>query len=140
MRSQRRTVSESKHLAVRSEIERCVARGAVSSAAGVAREAGVTEPFLYRHEAQPCALCSDIFGGGPVSFYRARMAAITAARDEAVADDGARTAASLRAELANAHGTIQRLRHQVRPLERRLAIAEGAAVEAALGEAGPLGH
>jgi len=134
MRQQRGTVSEDKHLAVRTAVSRCVSRGLVESAAGIARSAQVSETFFYRHESQPCDLCQQVFGSGPVSYYRAQMAQLGRARDDAADREGRVTAASTQADLANAKATIQRLRLQVRALERRLGTQEGARAQGDLSE------
>lgn len=76
MLRQRRTQSEVKHRAVRTAIDACVARGTTDSAAGITRKAAVTETFLYRHESEPCALCAQVFGMGPVQYLRTHMARI----------------------------------------------------------------
>jgi hypothetical protein len=134
MRQQRRTVSEDKHRAVRTAVERCVAQGRVMSAAAVARASEVTETFLYRHEAEPCSLCLTAFGGGPVTFYRSRMAAIAGARETAADSEGRLSAASAQAELANARASNQRLRRQVQALERRMGEVAGAQAQDGLSE------
>jgi uncharacterized coiled-coil protein SlyX len=134
LRQQRRTESEHKHLAVKTAVVRCVARGLTESAAGVARAAGTTETFLYRHESQPCALCDEIFGGGPVSYYRAQMALIADSRDAGAERQGRVSAATLQAELANSRALAQRLRQQVHALEGRLGEVIGAQAQGGLPE------
>lgn len=120
IRRHRAAVSADKHRAVRTAVDRCVARGRVIPAATLARDAGVTETFLYRHEAQPCPLCENTFGGGPINYFRSRMQSIAEARDSGVTREGLVTTASLRADLANQRAANQRLRQQIRALEHRL--------------------
>lgn len=134
MRRQRHTQSEAKHHAVRTSVDTCVTRGLPESAAGIARDAGTTETFLYRHEARPCAICDDVFGSGPVSYYRVQMRRITDSRDQRSERDGRVTAATAQADLANTRAANQRLRQQVRALERRLGEVTGEQVEAGLPE------
>ena len=112
--------SELKHQAVKTAVLQCVRNGIPRSVAGIARDAHTTETFLYRHEAHPCELCSDLFGSGPVSFYRAQMAIINSARELSAESDGRLTAAAIQAELANTKAANQRLHQQIRALERRL--------------------
>lgn len=120
MRRHRAAVSADKHRAVRTAVDRCVARGQVIPAATLARDAGVTETFLYRHEAQPCPLCEDTFGGGPINYFRSRMQSIAEERDSGVTREGLVMTASLRADVANQRAANQRLRQQIRALEHRL--------------------
>ena len=120
MLRRRHTESELKHQAVKTAVQQCVRGGVPRSVAGIARDAHTTETFLYRHEAHPCELCSDLFGSGPVSFYRAQMAIINSARDRSAESDGRLTTAAIQAELANTKAANQRLRQQIRALERRL--------------------
>jgi len=120
MLRQRHTESELKHQAVKTAVLQCVRNGIPRSVAGIARDAHTTETFLYRHEAHPCELCSDLFGSGPVSFYRAQMAIINSARELSAESDGRLTAAAIQAELANTKAANQRLHQQIRALERRL--------------------
>jgi len=120
MLRRRHTESELKHQAVKTAVQQCVRGGVPRSVAGIARDAHTTETFLYRHEAHPCELCSDLFGSGPVSFYRAQMAIINSARELSAESDGRLTAAAIQAELANTKAANQRLRQQIRALERRL--------------------
>jgi len=120
MLRRRHTESELKHQAVKTAVQQCVRGGIPRSVAGIARDAHTTETFLYRHEAHPCELCSDLFGSGPVSFYRAQMAIINSARDRSAESDGRLTAAAIQAELANTKAANQRLHQQIRALERRL--------------------
>jgi len=137
MRIKRASVSDAKHRAVRAAVDRQVTRGQTASAAAVARAADVTESFLYRHEASPCRLCLDHFGAGPVSYHRQQMQLIIEAADGRAEQDARASVASLRADLANAKATNQRLRKQVAALERRLGQTFGAGhqheIQAALG-------
>lgn len=134
LRHQRRTHSEHKHRAVKAAVADCVARGQPESAAAIARAAETTETFLYRHEAQPCALCDQVFGAGPVSYYRAQMALIADSRSATAERQGRVTAATTQAELANCRATTQRLRQQVHALERRLGELVGARAQGNLPE------
>lgn len=134
LRQQRRTHSEHKHLAVKAAVTNCVVRGQPESAAAIARAAETTETFLYRHEAQPCALCDQVFGAGPVSYYRAQMARIADSRAAPAERQGRVTAATTQAELANCRATTQRLRQQVRALERRLGELVGERSQGSLPE------
>lgn len=120
MLRQRHTESELKHQAVKTAVLRCVRSGVPRSVAGISRDANTTETFLYRHEAHPCALCGDLFGGGPVSYYRTQMAILNSARERSAEAEGRVTAAALRADLANTKAANQRLHQQIRALERRL--------------------
>ena len=120
MLRQRHTESELKHQAVKTAVLRCVRSGVPRSVAGISRDAHTTETFLYRHENHPCALCDDLFGGGPVSYYRTQMAVLNSARERSAEADGRVTAAALRADLANTKAANERLRQQLRALERRL--------------------
>ena len=120
MLRRRHTESELKHQAVKTAVQQCVRGGVPRSVAGIARDAHTTETFLYRHEAHPCELCSDLFGSGPVSFYRAQMAIINSARERSAESDGRLTTIAIQAELANTKAANQRLRQQIRALERRL--------------------
>ena len=120
MLRQRHTESELKHQAVKTAVLRCVRSGVPRSVAGISRDARTTETFLYRHEAHPCALCEDLFGGGPVSYYRTQMSVLNSARERLAESDGRVTAAATQAELANTKAANQRLRQQIRALERRL--------------------
>jgi len=120
MLRRRHSESELKHQAVKTAVLQCVRNGIPRSVAGIARDAHTTETFLYRHEAHPCELCSDLFGSGPVSFYRAQMAIINSARELSAESDGRLTAAAIQAELANTKAANQRLHQQIRALERRL--------------------
>jgi chromosome segregation ATPase len=61
-----------------------------------------------------------LFGSGPVSFYRAQMAIINSARERSAESDGRLTTIAIQAELANTKAANQRLRQQIRALERRL--------------------
>lgn len=134
IRRHRRTVSEDKHKAVRTVVQRCVTRGVAISAAAIAREAGVTETFLYRHESVPCPLCSTTFGAGPISYYRIQISHIAEARDARAERDGKFTAASTQAELANCRAANQRLRRQIRVLESRLGELVGTQSQADMTE------
>jgi hypothetical protein len=134
MRQHRRTVSEDKHKAVRATVQRCVISGVVISAAALARQAGVTETFLYRHDAQPCGVCHSTLGAGPISYYRAQIEHIADARDTRDERDGRLTAASTQAELANYRATNQRLRRQIHALETRLGEHLGTQSQASMSE------
>jgi len=126
MLRQRHTESELKHHAVKTAVQQCVRGGIPRSVAGIARDAHTTETFLYRHEAHPCEFCSDLFASGPVSYYRTQMAILNSARERSAESDGRVTAAAIQAELANTKAANQRLRHQIRALERRLGELLGA--------------
>lgn len=126
MLRQRHTESELKHQAVKTAVLRCVRSGVPRSVAGISRDANTTETFLYRHEAHPCALCGDLFGGGPVSYYRTQMAILNSTRERSAEADGRVTAAALRADLANTKAANQRLHQQIHALERRLGELIGA--------------
>jgi uncharacterized coiled-coil protein SlyX len=120
MLRQRHTESELKHQAVKTAVLRRVRSGVPRSVAGTSRNAHTTETFLYRHENHPCALCEGLFGGGPVSYYRAQMSVLNSTRERSAETDGRVTAAALRADLANSKAANERLRQQLRTLERRL--------------------
>lgn len=134
----RRTQSEAKHRAVRTAIDACVARGTTDSAAGIARKAAVTETFLYRHDSEPCALCAQVFGMGPVGYLRTHMARILDSRDAHAQEQGLVTAATTRADLANSRAANHRLQQRVQALERRLGEVLGHAVQHSLPELGRL--
>lgn len=138
MLRQRRTQSETKHRAVRTAIDACVARGTTDSAAGIARKAAVTETFLYRHESEPCALCAQMFGMGPVGYLRTQMARILDSRDAHAQEQGLVTAATTRADLANSRAANHRLQQRLQALERRLGEVLGHAVQDSLAERGRL--
>ena len=123
---QRHTESELKHQAVKTAVLRYVRSGVPRSVAGISRDAHTTETFLYRHENHPCALCDDLFGGGPVSYYRTQMAVLSSVRERSAEADGRVTAAALRADLANTKAANERLRQRLRLLERRLGELIGA--------------
>lgn len=129
MLRQRRTQSEAKHRAVRTAIDACVARGTTDSAASIARKAAVTETFLYRHESEPCTLCAQVFGMGPVGYLRTQMARILDSRDARTQAQGLVTAATTRADLANSRATNRRLQQRLQALERRLGEVLGHAVQ-----------
>jgi len=120
MLRQRHTESELKHQAVKTAVLRCLRSGVPRSVAGISRDAQTTETFLYRHEAHPCALCDDLFGGGPVSYYRTQMVVLNSTRERSAEADGRVTAATLRADLANTKAGNERLRQRLRALEKRL--------------------
>jgi hypothetical protein len=134
MLRQRRTQSEAKHRAVRTAIDACVARGSTDSAAGIARKAAVTETFLYRHESEPCALCAQVFGMGPLEYLRTHMARVLDSRDAHAQEQGLVTAASTRADLANSRAANHRLQQRLQALERRLGEVLGQAVQDNLPE------
>lgn len=134
MLRQRHTESELKHQAVKTAVLRCVRSGVPRSVAGISRDANTTETFLYRHEAHPCALCGDLFGGGPVSYYRTQMSVLNSARERSAEADGRVTAGALRADLANTKAANQRLRQQLRALERRLGEVIGTNADKSLSE------
>ncbi|MDE3207195.1 MAG: hypothetical protein KGQ66_23570 [Acidobacteriota bacterium] len=140
IRAQRQSVSKAKHLALRVAINSCRDNGVVLSAAAITRMAGVTEPFLYRHESEPCQICDEVFGGGPVTYLRSQMTSGSATRAAMAVHEARPTAESLQAELANAKGTIRRLRRQIAALERRLGELDGAQVESNLTETLRLGQ
>ncbi len=134
MLRQRHTESELKHQAVKTAVLRCVRSGVPRSVAGISRDAHTTETFLYRHETHPCALCEDLFGGGPVSYYRSQMSALNSARERSAEADGRVTAAALRADLANTKAANQRLLQQLRALERRLGEVLGTNADNSMSE------
>lgn len=134
----RRTQSEAKHRAVRIAIDACVARGTTDSAAGIARKAAVTETFLYRHEAEPCILCAQVFGMGPVDYLRTQMRHIADSREAHVQEEGRVTAATIRADLANSRAANRRLQQRLQSLERRLGEVLGHAFQNNLSELGRL--
>ena len=134
MLRQRHTESELKHQAVKTAVLRCVRSGVPRSVAGISRDAHTTETFLYRHENHPCALCDDLFGGGPVSYYRTQMSVLDSARERSAESDGRVTAATLRADLANTKAANERLRQRLRALERRLGEFIGMNVENSTSE------
>lgn len=138
MLRQRRTQSEVKHRAVRTAIDACVARGTTDSAAGIARKAAVTETFLYRHESEPCALCAQVFGMGPVQYLRTHMARILDSKQAHTQEQGLVTAATARADLANSWAANHRLQRRLQALERRLGEVLGCAVQDHLPELGCL--
>lgn len=132
MQAARRTASFAKHQAVRSAMERSVARAESSSAAGIARSAGVAETFLYRHQKQDCELCREVFGSGPLTFYRHAIEQVVAGQSYRNEREGSSLALSLKADLANSQAANRRLREQIRKLEHRLSVVLGAQAEAAL--------
>lgn len=134
MLHQRRTQSEAKHRAVRTAIDACVARGVTDSAAGIVRKAAVTETFLYRHESEPCTLCAEVFGMGPVEYLRNQMARILDSRDAHAQEQGRITAATTRADLANSRATNHRLQQRLKTLEHRLGEVLGQEAQHAMPE------
>lgn len=135
---QRRAQSEAKHRAVRTAIDDCVARGVTDSAAGIVRKAAVTETFLYRHESEPCILCVEVFGMGPVEYLRNQMARILDSRDAHAQAQGRVSAAATRADLANSRATNHRLQQRLKALERRLGEVLGQEAQHGLPELGRL--
>lgn len=133
MRATRRATSSTKHQSVRTTIERSLARAEQTSAAGIARAAGVSETFLYRHEKQDCDLCQTVFGGGPLTFYRRATARTTTGNEQRNAHEAITTTLSLKADLANSTAANRRLREQIRKLERKLSTILGYQAEANLG-------
>lgn len=131
---QRRTQSEVKHRAVRTAIDACVASGVPDSAASIARKAAVTETFLYRHEAEPCTLCHQVFGMGPVGYLRTQMGNIIDSRDARSQEQGLVTAATIRADLANSRAANHRLQQGLQSLEHRLGEVLGHAAQENLPE------
>lgn len=138
MHQQRRTQSETKHRAVRTAIDACVARGSTESAASIVRKASVTETFLYRHESVPCDLCAQVFGMGPVEYLRTQMTSITDSQDAHAQEQGRITSASTRADLANSRAANHRLQQRLQALERRLGEVLGQDAQHALPELGRL--
>lgn len=134
MHRQRHTESELKHQAVKTAVLRCVRSGVLRSVAGISRDANTTETFIYRHEAHPCALCADLFGGGPVSYYRNQMAILDSARERSAESDGRVTEAAIRSELANTKAANERQRQRLRALERRLGEVIGATADNSMTE------
>lgn len=135
---QRRILSEAKHRAVRTVIDACVACGATDSAASIARKAAVTETFLYRHQSEPCVLCVQVFGTGPVEYLRTQMARIVDSLGARAQEEGLVTAATTRADLANTRAANHRLQQRLKSLERRLGEVLGHAVQDTLPELGRL--
>lgn len=133
MRATRRATSSTKHQSVRTTIERSVARAESTSAAGIARAAGVSETFLYRHEKQDCDLCQTVFGSGPLTFYRLATERTIIGRDQENAREASTTTLSLKSDLANSLATNRRLREQIRKLERKLSTVLGYQAAANVG-------
>ena len=133
MRETRRVASSTKHQNVRTTIERSLVRAESTTAAGIARAAGVSETFLYRHEKQNCDLCRAIFGSGPLTFYRLAAERATSGHDQRNARDAITTTLSLKSDLANSLATNRRLREQLRKLERKLSTVLGHQAEAIVG-------
>lgn len=106
MAASRRLDSHLKRERVAAAVD-ALAAGREISIAAIARHAGVSRKFIYTHP----DLRAQIE-------QRARQA--TAATSSRAAADGHVTAASLRADLANAKAHNHRLRQQLRALEQRL--------------------
>ena len=106
MAASRRLDSHLKRERVAAAVD-ALAAGREISIAAIARHAGVSRKFIYTHPDLRAQIDQ-----------RARQA--TAATSARAAADGHVTAASLRADLANAKAHNHRMRQQLRALEQRL--------------------
>lgn len=119
MVASRRLASQLKREQVAGAVDALAAAGRELSIAAIARHAGVSRKFIYTHP----DLRAQIE-------QRAQQAVARASARSA--PDGQVTAASLRADLANAKAHNHRLRQQLRALEQRLSEALGRDLASAL--------
>lgn len=118
---QRRTDSTAKRARVSQAIQLAAARGETPTLAGIARAAGVNRSIFYGQTGQPLRAEFDLV----VTRLQAELAS-------GVSVSGRITAATLRADLANADELNRRLRQQVKALEGQLSRLVGEPVFSSL--------
>ncbi|MGO1381305.1 MAG: hypothetical protein ACTHVU_13605 [Corynebacterium sp.] len=98
----------------------------------------MTQTFLYRHDKEPCALCAEVFGMGPIGYLRTQMVDILDSREAHTQEQVLVTAATTRADLANCRAANHRLQRRLQSLERRLGEVLGHDAQDSLPELGRL--